>query len=61
MLDPDQTRRKKYGREMDFLIVHYDSALIINVEVKNTLDDDAYSKICYQLKQGIAQVQTVSN
>ena len=51
MLDPDQTRRKKYGREMDFLIVHYDSALIINVEVKNALDDDAYSKICFQLKQ----------
>ena len=57
MLNADQTVCKSKSREMDFIIVHYEKALIINIEVKKTLTDDAYSKVCKQLKENQAYLE----
>ena len=54
MMHADQSQRRKHGRQMDFIIVDYDSARIINVEVKNTLTAKTLQKVKKQLQENKA-------
>ena len=52
-INPYQRLRKygKHHREMDFLIVHHDLGLIVNIEVKNSLTNESMKKVQYQLQE----------
>ena len=49
-IDPYE-RQFKHHREMDFLIVHHDLGLIVNIEVKNSLNEHSLNKVGHQLQE----------
>ena len=49
-INPHQ-RQWKHHREMDFLIVHHDLGLIVNIEVKNSLTSESTKKVQHQLHE----------